>query len=302
MHTAMCARDVGLAVGITLVWALNVIFTKLAMASMSPIAFNFLRMLSVMPLMVMFPLKTVPIRSVIPSAMIIGVGHYGLLALGLQMGAGAGISGLLLQLNPFFSTLAAALILQSKPNRYHVFGFIPALIGIVYGCYHAPSGGVVLGYIYVLASAVFMGIGNVYLKMAVGKHPSSKEVTAFVVAFAPVAGPTLFVFMMAIEGTQSAFSSLACVLDWKNMFFICYAGWFSMVWAMKYWTKLLNKYSIAVVSPYSLLIPVFSLILAVFIGEEIDRVTMISVGWIFLALLVSQIPSVMKLIQKEKNH
>lgn len=296
MHTVMCARDIGLAVGITFVWALNVIFTKLAMFTLSPIGFNFLRMISVLPLIVFFPLKRVSMKAAVPSALIIGVGHYGLLALGLQLGAGAGITGLLLQLNPFFSTIAEAMILKHKPNKYHLLGFIPALIGIGYGCYYAPNEGVVLGYIYVLISAVCMGIGNVYLKIAVGSHPSSQEVTAFVVAFAPIASPVLLAFMIGIEGAQNAFSNLACAIDGKNLFFICYAGWFSMVWAMKYWTKLLNKYSIASVSPYSLLIPVFSLIMAIFIGENVDQTTLVSVAWIFIALLISQIPSIRKIL------
>lgn len=297
MHIAMCGKDVGLAVATTFVWALNVIFTKLAVDSISPLAFNFLRMVVVLPLMLVFPLRNMPLKAVVPSALIIGVGHYGLLALGLQMGAGAGITGLLLQLNPMFSTIAAALILKSKPNKYHIISFIPALAGIIYGCINAPSQGVALGYVYVLLSAVFMGIGNVYLKIAMGPDARSRDVTAFVVAFAPISAPILFLFMMMIEGPHRAFGGLACVFDWKQMVMILYAGWLSMTMAMKFWAKLLNKYSIAVVSPYSLLIPVFSLLLAFLIGEKINQTTLIAVVLIFIGLIISQIPSIKKIMR-----
>lgn len=198
------------------------------------------------------------------------------------------MGGLLLQLNPLFAALFAYLMLRESPNKYHLIAFVPLCAGVFWGLYTAEKFCVCVGYLCMLVSAAFMGLGNVLLKRAMHDSREPLSPSSAIVAFAPLTIGIHFTLAMSVDGWQEVVRNMKLLARPTHTLIMLFAGWISMVGAMRAWSILVRRYSVADVSPYSLLIPCFTLAFAFLTGEKIGFNTFVSALLILLGLIISQ--------------
>jgi O-acetylserine/cysteine efflux transporter len=104
----MPPRDVLIAIAVAVVWGLTFIAIKVGLADTPPLAFSALRFLFAAVPLVLFvrPPKTSP-AYVILYGLLIGVGQFGLLYIGIREGFPVGLASLVVQLQAFFTILLA---------------------------------------------------------------------------------------------------------------------------------------------------------------------------------------------------
>lgn len=284
----LAPRDLSVAVLTTFVWALNVVFTKLALTQISPFGFNLLRMLVVLPLAFVFPLAPRQWRRMLPTALAWGVGHFAFIGLGIQAGAGVGMGGLLLQVSPILATIFAYFILDARPNRYHILAFFPICMGIIWGIATAENVCLCLGYVHLLIAAAFMGLGSVLLKVAISESREPISLTAAVVSFAPLTVGVHLILALIYDGSQSVLQQVLLLRQPLLLGIMVFGGWLSMVVGMRAWSTLIRKYSIADVAPFCLLIPCFTMLFGYLMGERLTADNTLAALLIFSGLIVGQ--------------
>lgn len=285
----LAPRDITVAVFTTFMWALNVLFTKIALAYVSPLGFNFLRMLVVLPLVFVFPLKKNQWIKILPTALVWGVGHFAFIGLGMKAGAGVGMGGLLLQVSPILATIFAYFILDAIPSRYHIMAFVPICAGIFWGLYTASNFCICIGYFYLLVAAAFMGLGSVLLKIAMCEAEEPLSPTAAIVAFAPLTILVHFTLALFYDGLPSVTHQVSMLAEPWMLGLMVFGGWGSMVAGMRAWGTLVRKYSVADVAPFALLVPCFTMLFGYLTGERLTADNIIAAVLIFSGLLIGQL-------------
>jgi drug/metabolite transporter (DMT)-like permease len=133
-----------------------------------------------------------------------------------------------------------------------------------------------------------MGLGNVLLKRAMHDSQEPLSPTSAIVAFAPLTIGIHFVLAMSVDGGREVIHQVGLLADPRYLGIMVFAGWASMVGAMRAWSKLVRRYSVADVAPYSLLIPCFTLTFGFLMGETIGFNTFVSASLILSGLVISQ--------------
>ncbi len=284
----LAPRDLSIAVLTTFVWALNVVFTKVALSHVSPLVFNLMRMLVVLPLAVVLPLSPGQWVRMLPTALAWGVGHFAFIGFGIQAGASVGMGGLLLQVSPILATIFAYFILGDRPSRYHLLAFIPICTGIIWGIVTADNFCLCMGYVHLLIAAVFMGLGSVLLKIAISDSRNPINLTAAIVSFAPLTVGVHLILALIFEKPEIVFHQVSLLTQPWMLGVMLFGGWLSMVVGMRAWSGLIRTYSVADVAPFCLLIPCFTMFFGYLMGECLSQDNVIAAVLIFTGLVVGQ--------------
>jgi O-acetylserine/cysteine efflux transporter len=160
------------------------------------------------------------------------------------------------------------------------------------------SGGTLLSFFIILAAAMFWGVLNIIMKKAGSVEQYRLMVWASLIPPLPLIGLS-FVFE---EGQQAALMDMTLI----GVLIILYTGVLGTVVAFAIWGKLIQKYSPTVVSPFSLLVPIYGTSLsAIFLGEQFDLLKIVGSVTVFagLGLIVSgeRIVNAFKLKTKYKT-
>ena len=95
---------------------------------------------------------------------------------------------------------------------------------------------------------------------------------------------------LTFEGTD-VLSETWAHFTWYGALCALYTAWIATWLGATLWSKLLSKYSPAVVAPYSLLIPVFAIIFSwLCLGESMSLLAILASSLIFLGLIINQWP------------
>ncbi|MDP6189257.1 MAG: EamA family transporter, partial [Gammaproteobacteria bacterium] len=117
------------AITVAAIWGFNVIFMKIAMGDLPPLAFTTLRFLALG--LILLPLVKInwqQFRQLLPLALVMGMGHFYLLALGLTYVPGV-IASFCLLLGGPFSSLLGFLLLKERLTRGQVLVLMVAVAG-----------------------------------------------------------------------------------------------------------------------------------------------------------------------------
>jgi O-acetylserine/cysteine efflux transporter len=114
--------------------------------------------------------------------------------------------------------------------------------------------------------------------------------------------PLLFVCLIA-EGPSQTFHS---IIDISMTAILCivFAVIFSTIWATYLWLTLLQKVPASSMTPFMLLLPVFSIILSyVFTGESVTPIQIMAGSFIILGVIFAQglHQHILPLIDRVKN-
>ncbi len=279
----MTHKDLTIAILVTFMWGINFSFIKLGLSSLDPFMLAALRFfLCAIPLVFFIKKPNVKFIYIVSYGLFFGVGLWGILYLGMHFGISAGVASIVLQLGVFFTVILSYFILKEKINLYNKIGFVLALLGILLVFLVTDGTVTLLGMLFVILSAVSWAILNIIIKKA-----NTKDVFAFLIwstLFPPI---PLFVLAYITQG-DTVFINFIDTIDSKAIISIAFQVYPTTLLGYWAWNSLLNKYPVSIVSPLSLLIPIFGLLGSfIFFNEEIGIYKILASFIILLGLTIN---------------
>jgi drug/metabolite transporter (DMT)-like permease len=200
-------------------------------------------------------------RPILLATIINGVGYYLLVFSGVAL-TSAGNSGIILQMEVFFSFLILTLLGQERFNRDHSIGAIFMISGAVLALIPAliltTDWRIIKGDLLITMGCAIAPIGNIYTRKARALVPSS----VILLVRSLVAGPILLAIALCLEEVPShgAFSASLVV--------VILNGIFSMGISKLFWAEAIHRISIPKAISLTSFSPAVTLILAYFaLGE-----------------------------------
>jgi O-acetylserine/cysteine efflux transporter len=274
----MHKKHLALALLVTLAWGLNFPITKLGLRAIDPFVLTGLRFaLAALPLVFVIKRPAVPFGYVAAYGVIFGLGMWGVINYGIQLGVSPGIASLLIQLSVFFTLGWGCVLFKEKIRGAQWAGAFLALIGLTGIIANQQGEHAALGVLMIVFSALAWSIGNVIIKTS-----GVKEIFSFMVwasLFPPI---PLFLMAWWVHG-DSAFVSLPANLDLTAVWSLLFQVYLATHFAYWGWNTLLKAYPVSTVAPLSLLIPVFGIASSMLIlGERVSTANLV-----FIAVIIS---------------
>lgn len=278
----MLKKHLSLAVLVTLVWGVNFPITKLGLRAIDPFVLTGIRFaLAALPLVFFIKRPAVKFSYVAAYGFIFGLGMWGVINYGIQVGASPGIASLIIQLSVFFTMGWGFVLFKEKIRGAQMIGAVLALIGLA-GIISTQQGNhAVLGVMLIVLSAVAWSVGNVIIKKS-----GVKEIFSFMVWASLIPPIPLFLTAWLMHGS-AAFEGLQASLDLTAILSILFQVYLATHFAYWGWNSLLKLYPVSTVAPLSLLIPVFGITSSMLmLDERISTPNLISIGIIIAGLAV----------------
>ena len=286
MHLRIAPRDLALILAVVALWGFTFVPSKWALSEMPPFMLAALRFaLAAIPAVFFVARPAAPWPIVVAYGIAIGVFQFGLLFLGMQLGMPAGLASLVMQMQAFFTIGLAVLLTRDPLHRWNVLGAIVALFGVVVlGAYKMLEGatGSLVGFLVVLCGAFSWGVGNLVAKRAEGA-----DMFSLVVWSSLIPPPILGLLSYLFEGGSAAFTGLAGV-SWRGWISVAILAWGGTLFGFSAWARMLHQYPVALVSPFSLLVPVSGLSFAwLLLGEKLSPLQFAGTMLVFVGLAIN---------------
>ncbi|MFE0704376.1 EamA family transporter [Streptomyces sp. NPDC058872] len=266
-----------LATLVAAVWGVNFVVIEIGLAHFPPLLFSALRFLAAaLPAVFLVGPPKVPWKGILGVGLVLGVAKFGLLFTGMDLGAPAGLSSLVLQVQAVFTALFAFAALGERPARIQLLGMAVALAGIGVAAVEDGATGSTAGFLLVIAAAACWGVSNVLTRKA-----APPDALNFMVWVSTVPVLPLLLLSLLLEGPERDLEALRG-LDWAGVGTLVYVAWITTVFGFGAWGFLLRRYPASSVAPFSLLVPVFGMSSAALVlGEPVTPLR-----WCAAALLV----------------
>ena len=285
----LSAADLAVTLAIVAVWGFSFVPIRIGLDELPPFMLAALRfVLAAFPAVFVVARPDMPWKGVVAYGFAIGVLQFGLLFVGIGLGMPAGLSSLVIQLQAFFTIALAVAFAGDRFGRWNAIGAAIAASGIVVLALHQAGAGAtatLAGFAAVVGAAFAWGVGNVIAKRAGADH----EVDAFaLVVWSSLVPPLpLAALSLAFEGGTDAIRAVANA-SWVAWACVAFMAWGATLFAYAQWNRLLHTYPAALISPFSLLVPVTGMAsAALFLGERLVAAQALGVVLVFAGLAVN---------------
>jgi O-acetylserine/cysteine efflux transporter len=253
---AIAPRDLALLVGITLLWGVNVIVSKIGLQDIPPILFTFLRFLGLgILLLPMLRVRRGKMSAVIVAG-VLSVGlNFALNFSGLAIAENVSSVAIVSQLGVPFTTLLSVALLDEVVRWRRWTGIALAFLGVIIMVADPSIGGHWQSVALVVASAFVSSLGLIAVKKLRGFRPL--ELQAW---FSWVSVPLLLASSLIIERpTFDLLANVSAQAWWALAFttigasLIAHTGFYHLV----------RRYPVTSVAPLTILSPLFSILFGV---------------------------------------
>ncbi len=260
----MAFRDFLLLFGICLVWGLNLVVTRWAVADagVPPVFFAAVRFAGIALLLLPF-LRPVPdqLRTVLAISMCIGAAHFALLFVGLAHAEASAVS-VVGQLGVPFSTLMSMAFLGERVGWRRGLGIMLAFAGAVLIAVDPGQFDLTFGLLYVVASAFIGAAGGILMKRTAPISAFRMQAWVGMFSFAP-----LFALSALIEDGQVASYVgggagvwLATLFAIVGVSIFGHGGFYTLI----------KKYDVSMLSPLTLMTPIWGVVFGItLLGEAL---------------------------------
>jgi O-acetylserine/cysteine efflux transporter len=287
---ALSRGDLLRALAVVVIWGLNFVVMKVGLKGLSPMLLGALRFAAAsLPFLLFVRMPTLPWRFVAAYGLAQGLGQFGFLFLGLQLGMTAGMASVVMQMQAFFTLLLVAPLLGERARSWQWLGLVVALGGLVMiGMAHGEGPGqmTLIGFVLTACAAFMWAASNVVVRFAT-RH-GSYEPFNFIVWSSVF--PILPFFGLALwsEGWTQVVQEVQG-LDMAAILSVAYLALLATLLAYTMWTRLLQRHPAGKVTPFSLLVPVVGLAAAgVVFGEVPLPLQWAGTGAVLLGLVINQ--------------
>ena len=278
----MPLRSLLLALMITFIWGVNFVVIKLSVQEAPPLLVAALRFaLAAVPAVFFIPRPNMRWQIFVGYGVAVGVVQFGLLYLAIQLGLGAGLASLLMQMQAFFTAILAAFLLRERLPANQIMGITLAFAGMAVIGLLADHHTSVAGLVLVLIAAFGWAVSNILVKSAGQANMLSLVVWSALIPPIP---------LTLMTGLTSGWASIGQTLTHSGPGFwaaVAFMGYFNTVLGFGVWNWLIQQHGASKVAPLSLLVPVFGLLSsALYFQESFPPLKVLGAVLVFVGLIV----------------
>ena len=305
----MTLLHIALAVLVAFIWGVNFTFIAWALESFPPLMLTALRFFFTAVPLVLFLKPPKFNHTLFIYAIGTFVMQYAFVFTAMHLGASAGLTALLLQVQIFITVLLAFVILGEAVSRMQIIGMVVGVLGLGVIALNLGGDMPLVGFICILIAAIGWSFGNIASKQASTQQSASNISTALPVnsnnkasnktsalsALALVVWGgliacvilTLSSLLFETEAWQLATFKQASLKSWLSLGFIVYV---STLIGFGLWAHLLAQNTASKVMPFALLVPVFGMATSVLlIGEVVTWWKMLAMMFILSGLILANV-------------
>ncbi|WP_169566154.1 DMT family transporter [Sneathiella limimaris] len=257
----MSLPHIALALIINVIWGFSFVAAKVAMGQYSPLMFTTLRFILVALLLIPF-LKPVAgrMKAIFLISMLVGVMHFTLLYMGLNVAGGVSAVAITIQLVAPFSLILAVVFLGETIRWKRILGLLLAFIGVLILGFDPVVFNYLEGVGLVAGAAMCMAGGIILMRKATGVGTMQMQGWIALFSF-----PLLLSFSLIFEENHI---QQITALHWEPVTALLFTVVATTIIAHGSWYYLLQRYPVSVLTPYGLLAPLFGVGFGVFLFEE----------------------------------
>lgn len=304
----MTPIHIALAVLVTFIWGVNFTFIAWALESFPPLMLTALRFFFTAVPLVLFLKPPKFNRTLFIYAIGTFVMQYAFVFTAMHLGASAGLTALLLQVQIFITVLLAYIILGEAVSRMQIIGMLVGVLGLGVIALNLGGDMPLIGFICILIAAIGWSFGNIASKKAstqqsignisttspANSNKASNKTSALSALSLVVWGGliacvilTLTSLLFENEAWTLATFTQASFKSWLSLGFIVYV---STLIGFGLWAHLLSQNIASKVMPFALLVPVFGVATSVlFTGEVVTWWKMLAMVLILSGLVLANI-------------
>ena len=305
----MTLLHIALAVLVAFIWGVNFTFIAWALESFPPLMLTALRFFFTAVPLALFLKPPKFNRTLFIYAIGTFVMQYAFVFTAMHLGASAGLTALLLQVQIFITVLLAYIILGESVSRMQIIGMLVGVLGLGVIALNLGGDMPLVGFICILIAAIGWSFGNIASKQASTQQSTSNIATASPVnsnnkasnRTSALSALSLVVWGGLIACIVLTLSSLlfeneawtlatftqASFKSWLSLGFIVYV---STLIGFGLWAHLLSQNIASKVMPFALLVPVFGMATSVLlIGEVVTWWKMLAMVLILSGLILANV-------------
>jgi len=302
-----------LATIVTLIWGINFTFIAWSLESFPPLMLTALRFFFTAIPLILFIKPPKFNRTLLTYAVGTFVLQYAFVFTAMHLGASAGLTALLLQLQVFITVLLAYFMLGESVNRMQIVGMVIGVLGLAVIASNLGGDMPLLGFICILIAAMGWSFGNIASKQiskqasAASATPSHSVNATSLSSYratslsAPLSALSLVVWggliacviltitslIFETAAWQVATFTQASMKSWLSLGFIVYM---STLIGFGLWAFLLSENTASKVMPFALLVPVFGMATSVLLtGEVVTWWKILAMGLILSGLVLANL-------------
>lgn len=304
----MIPLHIALAVLVTFIWGVNFTFIAWALESFPPLMLTALRFFFTAVPLVLFLKPPKFNRTLFIYAIGTFVMQYAFVFTAMHLGASAGLTALLLQVQIFITVLLAYVMLGESVNRMQIIGMLVGVLGLGVIALNLGGDMPLVGFICILIAAIGWSFGNIASKKVstqqstnnisttapTNNNKASNKTSALSALSLVVWGGLIACIVLTLssllfenEAWKLATFTQASFKSWLSLGFIVYV---STLIGFGLWAHLLSQNIASKVMPFALLVPVFGMATSVLlIGEIVTWWKMLAMLLILSGLILANV-------------
>ena len=304
----MIPLHIALAVLVAFIWGVNFTFIAWALESFPPLMLTALRFFFTAVPLVLFLKPPKFNRTLFIYAIGTFVMQYAFVFTAMHLGASAGLTALLLQVQIFITVLLAYIILGEAVSRMQIIGMLIGVLGLGVIALNLGGDMPLVGFICILIAAIGWSFGNIASKQVstqqstsnisttepADNNKASNKTSALSALSLVVWGGLIACIVLTLssllfenEAWTLATFTQASFKSWLSLGFIVYV---STLIGFGLWAHLLSQNIASKVMPFALLVPVFGMATSVMlIGEVVTWWKMLAMVLILSGLILANV-------------
>ncbi len=280
---------------------------KMGVFDMPPMLLGAFRYaLTAFPAILLIKRPKIEFRYLVAYGLTVGLGQFGCLFYALKIGMPASIASILLQTQVFITCILGMYFLNEKMAKIQFIGLliaVPGLLLIGSGAIYANTIRIPAFAIFLtLSGAFFWAVSNVVVRFSVARTKKKKvhlDMLGFIVWSSLIPPVPFFILALIMESPFKVLHSITN-LNSFSLFVIFYNAFLATLFGFGFWSRLLARYPVAYVAPFSLLVPVTGLLTArLVLLEHLSATQWIGCIFIFCGLAINTAgQSLKKILQK----
>ena len=255
------------AILVTAIWGVNMVAMKAIVTDMDPLLFTSARFLLLAVVLLPFVKITIAqLRPLLPIALVMGLGHFYLLAVGLSIVPGV-VASVCFLLSAPFSALLSYLFLNERITLVQTLAIIIATLGAMLPTLLTGESDLQWGMFIVILSTFMWAIGNIQIRKL-------KELPVLAIQFwiAIITAPLCFVAYLL----QADNVAILAQFTTSTILTIMYVVLCSSILAYSFWYGLVHRHGMGRLAGFILLQPIYTLIFGYFIlGETLTLLQLV---------------------------
>ena len=291
MTPRLSRGDLLAALTVVVIWGLNFVVMKVALAAVSPMMLGALRFgLASLPLLWIVPRPRASWRFIVSYGLLQGLGQFGLLFTALHFGMPSGLASTVLQAQVLFTVVLAVPVLGERARIHHGVGLLIAAAGLaLIAASHGngPRDMTLLGFVLTVAAALSWAGSNLLVRL-MGRGAAAIDPFQFIVWSSAVSVLPFLAIAVVLGGADESWRSLVAMgaREWAA---VGYLSLLATLVGYSFWMRLLQRHAAGRIAPFSLLVPVVGLWAgSFFLSERLSTAQWAGVAFVLAGLLVNQ--------------